>query len=51
MNLPLSLTDIIDFQVNVPKYEKDKWIQKGAKQLSDGLGILGQMDFLWPLFF
>lgn len=39
LNLPLSLTDIINYQENPSQSEKDKWIQKGAMQLSDGLYI------------
>lgn len=37
LNLLLYLTDIINYQTNAPLSEKGKWIQKGAKQLSDGL--------------
>lgn len=37
--LPLPLTNIINHQANVPQSGKGKWIQKGAKQLSDGLYV------------
>lgn len=31
LNLPLFLTDIINYQANAPQSARDKWIQKGAK--------------------
>lgn len=45
LNLPLSLTDIINDQANAPLSEKYKWIQKGSNNYQMYY-TLSQMDFL-----